>query len=71
MDLLKGIAMQSHDIEETFVAPEHQPILMKAMVAGVISIDDMLGDVYMYIYSTSRRHYIKHRDTREYINFTR
>ncbi len=63
--------MQPLDIEETFVAPDPDPILMKAMVAGVISIDDMLDGVYMYMYSTSRRHYLKHRDTRRYISFTR
>ena len=60
-----------HDIEETFVAPDPEPIFMKAMVHGVISIDDMLGDVYMYMYSTSRRHYFKHRDTREYTSVSR
>ena len=62
---------QTHDIEETFVAPDPEPIFMKAMVHGVISIDDMLGDVYMYMYSTDRRHYFKHRDTREYTSVSR
>ena len=57
--------------EKTFVADNPEPIFQKAMVHGVISIDDMLGDVYMYMYSTDNRHYFKHRDTREYTSVSR
>ena len=59
------------DINETFAENDSDSILQKAMVRGVVSIDDVVNGVYMYMYSTDLRHYIKHRDTREYINFTR
>ena len=63
--------MQPLDIEETFVAPDPEPIFQKAMVHGVLSIRDVLDEVYMYMYSTDNRHYFKHRDTREYTSVSR
>ena len=57
------------DIEETWVADEVKPIFVSASVRGVITRDEW--DDYMYMYSTNQRHYLKHRDTRRYISFTR
>ena len=57
------------DIEETWVADEVLPIFVSASVRGVITKDEW--NDYMYMYSTKLRHYLKHRDTRRYISFTR
>ena len=59
------------DIQETFVASDPEPIFQKAMVHGVLSIRDVLDEVYMYMYSTDNRHYFKNRDAREYTSVSR
>ena len=57
------------DIDETWVADDVEPIFVSATVRRVIRLDEW--NDYMYMYSTNKRHYLKHRDTRRYISFTR
>ena len=55
--------------EETWVADEVEPIFVAATVRRLITRDEWPD--YMYMYSTKLYHYLKHRDTRRYISFTR
>ena len=46
-------------------------LFQRAMIKGVLSFDDVLNGVYMYMGSDDRRDSFKHRETKVYVHCLR
>ena len=46
-------------------------LFQRAMIKGVLSFDDVLNGVYMYMHSDDRRDSFKHRETKQYVHCLR